>query len=494
MFASKLCKLHLFIYCNVNVLDMGRFVGRKKELSFLEDFCSGTGRKVCAVIGRRQIGKSSLIDEFLRGRDHIKFEFAKSILDVNLRIVSRVMSETTGTPKQYNDPMDFLWDLADHIKGKRTIVVFDEFTYMADCCEEFPALTQYFVDMQLGDSKLIISGSSISSMEYQVKDYSSPLYGRATTLYLHGMSLEECAEFHPNMAEMEQLKLYMAVGGVPLYHVEDGQPDFRSYMEEMLLSPQAPFREEGEQMIFRELSPAEDYIRMLDSMRGRRNEISVISSRTGLDRNLCSKRLENLMSLWMVSESHPMWGAVKKPKYYSISDNMLATFFLVKRNDTAYGASPSERFNALALLFSTARGHMFELFCMDLLCKVYPVREIGSWWGSGPDTDRWGNPRLDDDGKEVMKVHDIDIAAEVMAGNNLVNLAVECKFGDRPVGFEALNELESAVGCLKMKRHTRKMLISPSGFTDELREHAEANGILLVDMDIIMGRRPFPQL
>ena len=60
--------------------------------------------------------------------------------------------------------------------------------------------------------------------------------------------------------------------------------------------------------------------------------------------------------------------------------------------------------------------------------------------------------------------------------------------------MEVSSDRQTAVGCLKMKRYTRKMLISPSGFTGELREHAEANGILLVDMDIIMGRRPFPQL
>ena len=473
---------------------MGRFIGRERELSFLEDFRRNGFKKACAVIGRRQIGKSSLIDEFIKDKDHFKIEFAKTSRDTNLRLMSRTMTQFTGEEKDYSNPMDFLWDLAGCIKGRSIIVVFDEFPYMVDCDKEFAALTQYFIDMQLGDSKLIISGSSVKTMEYETKDYTRPLYGRTVPLYVDQMELGECAPFHPDMPDLEQLKLYLAVGGVPLYHQTDGCGDFRCYMERMILSPQAPFREEGEQMVNRELSPSPDYIKVLDSLRGRRNSIADITARTSFDRNLCAKYLKDMMALRMVSEYHPMWGAQKKPRYYAISDRMLASYYLVKRNDTSYGASPSEKYNALVPLLSTSRGLMFESFCTDLLCKSYPVREIGSWWGAGPDYDRWGNPRIDDEGNPVMVMHGIDIAADIAVGSNIVNLAVECKFSANPTGFEALNELDSSLRCLKTKRHTRRMIISPLGFTEELRDYAEQNAILLVDLDMIMSRRPLPSL
>ena len=38
------------------------------------------------------------------------------------------------------------------------------------------------------------------------------------------------------------------------------------------------------------------------------------------------------------------------------------------------------------------------------------------------------------------------------------------------------------------------MIISGSGFTEELREFAEPHGVPLVGMDEIMGRRPFPSI
>ena len=331
-------------------------------------------------------------------------------------------------------------------------------------------------------------------MEYEVTDYSRPLYGRARILRLHPLPIDECIGIHPRLTDLDQLKLYMTIGGVPLYNVAARQDSYRGCVEDLLLSPYAVFANEGEDMVRRELSPSDEYIRILDAMRGRRNSISDISSRSGIDRNKCSSHLRNMESLGMVSELHPMWGAPKKPRYYAISDSMMAFFFLVKRNDTFYGASPSEKFASLDRLISTMRGHNFEIFCRQLLCRSYAVREIGSWWGSCPERDRDGYPVEDGEGRIMTGIRDIDIAAEVMIDGNLVNLAVECKFVNKPVGFDALNELDSAISCLGVRKYTRKMMISPSGFTEDLISYASENGILLVDLDMILGKSPMPVL
>ncbi len=404
------------------------------------------------------------------------------------------MSYVTKAPKAYESAMDFMWDLAEYIKGRKVVVVFDEFPYMAKCDESFAALTQYFVDMQLGDSKLIISGSSIKTMVYETTDYSRPLYGRTRSLWLRAMPIQECTGFHPELPDLDQLKLYMAIGGTPLYYAVPDFDDFQDYVEKMILGPRSPFRNEGEDMIKRELDNAEEIIAILDSMTGRSATIKTISSRTGIDRNICSQYMERLKVLDMVRENNPMWGAPKIPVQYSISDNMLSFSFLVKRNDVIYNANVTEKYKALSALISASRGFMFEFYCMDLLCKSYPVRAIGKWWGSRTETDEFGNAVFNDSGKPCTISCDIDIAAEIMVGSNLVNLAAECRFRNNPVGFEALNELDSSIGCLKTKRYTRRMIISPSGFTQDLIDYSEENGILLVGLDMLLGKEPLPDL
>ena len=44
------------------------FVGRKKELAVLEETCKKPGFQMTVVYGRRRIGKSRLITEFLKGK------------------------------------------------------------------------------------------------------------------------------------------------------------------------------------------------------------------------------------------------------------------------------------------------------------------------------------------------------------------------------------------------------------------------------------------
>ena len=473
---------------------MKDFVGRKKELSVLEEFYNNPQIKAYAIIGRRQIGKSALIDEFIKDKENFKIEFLDSNLDKNLELMGRVMSSVTGIKKEYDSTMDFLWDLAEYIKGHKVVVVFDEFPYIVKCDESFAAQTQYFIDMQLDDSKLIISGSSIRTMEYETTDYSRPLYGRTKPLWLHQMSLQECMEFHKDLSDIDQLKLYMAIGGTPMYHAVPKFDSFQEYVEKMILGPHALFRTEGEDMIRREMDHADDIISILDSITGRNTTIKTIVSKTGIDRNACSNYVNALKTLGMISENNPMWGSPKIPVQYSISDYMLSFCYLVKRNDVLNNVDVTDRYKALNSLISTSRGFMFEQFCMDLITRSYPVRSIGKWWGSKIEVDEFDNVVLDNDNRPLTTKCDIDIAAEIMVGNNLVNLAVECKFKNNPVGFEALNELNSSIECLKLKRYTRRMIISPSGFTEDLIDYSIENNILLVGLNMILGKEPMPDI
>ncbi len=473
-------------------MTMKEFIGRVEELSILEEFYNDPNIKAYAIIGRRQIGKSALIDEFIKDKKSIKIEFLDSSLSKNLELMGRVMSSVTGSKKEYESSMDFMWDLADYIKGQYMAVVFDEFPYMVKCDESFAALTQYFIDVQLGDSKLIISGSSIKTMEYETTEYSRPLYGRTRTLWLHQMTLKECMLFHEDLSDLDQLRLYMAIGGTPMYHAVPRFDNFQDYIEKMILGPHSIFRNEGENMIKREMGHADDIISLLDSMTGRSTTIKTMATRTGVDRNTCSGYVNDLEALDMVRANTPMWGSPKKPVQYSISDYMLSFSFLVQRNDILFNSNVSERFRALSNLISTSRGFMFEQYCMDLIVRSYPVRSIGRWWGSKTVKDGSGDKVLDGSGVPITVNCDIDIAAEIMVNNNLVNLAVECKFKSAPVGFEALNELDSSIESLGSKRYVRRMIISPSGFTDDLVDHAAENGILLVGLDMIIGKEPMP--
>ena len=467
---------------------MERFIGRKDELDGLKEFYEGTKYNTCSILGRRRIGKTTLIDEFVKDKESWRIQFLDSTFESNMELINATMSGYLGRNVNYKTTLEFFAGLAEYIKDRKVVIVFDEFPFMINCDKTFPSVTQHFIDTQIGKSKLIICGSSVKTMEYETGDYSRPLYGRTQIIRVGEMPIQDCLQFHPNLSEIDQLKLYLTTGGIPLYCDVPDFDDFDEYVKRYVLRPNSFFCREGESIIERELSPKTKYMDILDSMRGRRTTVNTISSKTGIDRDTCTDCLKKMMELKLVGITEPMFGAPMKPKYYEIRDNMLALHFLAKRRIPTVSSESDRLLEAMRPMMSTEHGFMFENYCRNLILKSYPVKAIGTWWGSGPRTDRWGN--VSDDSIE----HDIDIAAEIVTGFNVINLAVECKYTNYPIGFDALNELDSAIACLKNKRTVRRMIMSPSGFKEDLTEYAKENGILLVDLDMLLEKKPMPEI
>ena len=75
-----------------------------------------------------------------------------------------------------------------------------------------------------------------------------------------------------------------------------------------------------------------------------------------------------------------------------------------------------------------------------------------------------------------------------------VTVLGECKFRGDASGFEVYNSLKSKADALSRDRTVRLMLFSASGFKDNLVLFAEENGIILVDLDTLISRKPAPEI
>lgn len=130
---------------------------------------------------------------------------------------------------------------------------------------------------------------------------------------------------------------------------------------------------------------------------------------------------------------------------------------------------------------------------MLVVCRQYVLdtercRWIGRWWGSSPVVSNEEVVR-GEDGRPVMEDADIDIVAEVENDHNVDLVLCECKFTHRMVGMrEYENLVNRGLSARRGYQNKRHILFSRAGFTDELREFAEDNPgmrIELVPMDDI---------
>ncbi|MDR1689385.1 MAG: ATP-binding protein, partial [Clostridiales bacterium] len=160
------------------------FYGRKAEMRKLNEMYASSNFEFAAIYGRRRIGKTTLIREFIKDKNSLFFVANESTAQDNLISLSRCIGGGLSAPvfRDYESALSFVFDKA---RAERLVFVIDEFPYLAGAYQGISSLLQILTDQNKDTTKLmlILCGSSMSFMENQVLGYQSPLYGRRTAQF-----------------------------------------------------------------------------------------------------------------------------------------------------------------------------------------------------------------------------------------------------------------------------------------------------------------------
>jgi len=200
------------------------FYCREEELRTMNNRYK-KGHFECVVIyGRRRVGKTALINEFCKGKPTVYFSALNASSQENLEALSKAIytcqnSDSTSAPtyRSYENALEAITGMA---MEKRLVFVIDEYPYLAKAEKSISSRLQHIIDHSWQDSRiyLILCGSSMSFMEYQVLGYESPLYGRRTAQFkIQALTYREITEFHPELKAADQALLYGVTGGIPHY-------------------------------------------------------------------------------------------------------------------------------------------------------------------------------------------------------------------------------------------------------------------------------------
>ena len=453
---------------------MDRFVGRKKELSMLEHLYSSGRFETCAIFGRRQIGKTTLMTRFAVGKRAIRFQFSKGSAYENLSHFGIVVGTFLGTGHmQFGSLSEAMDSLEGICREEKTLVIFDELPFLVSSIPDTLSVLQRFIDALRDTSTMVlICGSSTSMMKGETEDYGSPLYGRfPNRIELGPLSLRECREFHPRMSDADLLRTYLTVGGVPKYHRMMDRDTYEECIMKCFLGQNAPLAEEAHVVVEGELNPSDIHSGILTCIADGKRLQNEICDAMSISKSLCSRYIRNLQEVGMVDVLHPMLNARKRP--WIITDNLLSFHYSVLR-----GYEPLLRNDDVARTYgimrndiSTFLGRTFELLCRDYIVSSYMTGEVGSWWGRSGD-----------------EMTDIDVVAEVYNKDDiLLTVLGECKFRKDPAGVSVITSLRRKADSAKADTNVRYAVFSLGGFTEELEEYASDTGVWLIGPDKLLG-------
>ncbi|WP_297523532.1 ATP-binding protein [Thermococcus sp.] len=370
------------------------FVNRKRELEFLERKWKEGGVQLVIIYGRRRVGKTTLLKEFLRGREGVYFLATADSMGENVKELAEKFAELTGRGyfKEVKDFGRLFRYLGEEVKNERVAVVLDEFQYLMGLEPGILSVLQRAWDEVLKDTKLflLLCGSSVGMME-RTLEYKSPLYGRRTGSWkVEPFDIKATAEMLPDRSMEELVKTYAIFGGVPFYLDLIKDLSVEEAIREKVLRKGEVLYEEPEFLLREELREPRVYKLILKGLALGHETLGELVNFTGLDRGNISKYLDVLERLDLIAYELP-YGRRKRGRYY-IRDNFFNFWFrFVYPNlaDLELGLV-DEVWGKIEKNLNAYYGMMFERLVREMLrlrILDFGQKKVTRWWHKGEEID-----------------------------------------------------------------------------------------------------------
>lgn len=378
------------------------FVGRTHELERFQRYldsirASGRGEFV-GVRGRRQVGKSTLLEEFLAhaGVPALFFTASKGAPAerelVEFARLAALMSQDTRAAFESATPRDWsgaLRMLAESIT-EPTVVVLDELPWLADGDPSLEGSLQTAWDRYLAKVPvlLVALGSDVSMME-QLGEYGRPLYQRMRELVLEPLHVGETATLL-GCGAAEAFDAQLVTGGFPrlLLDWSPGESAM-GFVARQLVDSTSPLVVVGERALNAEFPPATQARTVLDAIGAGSTTFGLISSRTGINQGSLSRMLGQLTGeVRVIRADRPLSAAASRLLHYTVDDTYLRFWlrFIAPRVELILRGRGEVAAAGIAADWATYRGHAVEPLVRRSIERMLPddrfgaALHVGSYW------------------------------------------------------------------------------------------------------------------
>ena len=456
------------------------FIGRGFELEELEQRLRSERFEMIPIYGRRRVGKTRLVEEFISDKKAIFFTANQFGEESNLKNLSFSIGSTLHgslNPIVYPSFQSAFVEIADYAEktGEQIVFVIDEYPYLAQSNMGISSVLQWVIDkyyLKLPNLMLILTGSQMSFMQRQVLGYESPLYGRRTgQIKLQALGFSEARKFLPTMPLNDFLTIFGITGGIPLYlSMMRDDWSLAENIKNNLLQPITLLYEEPENLLMQELRTPNLYNDVLIAVASGSTQLNEIANQTGIDSGNVIKYVNTLIDLNILEKRNPLTTIGKRKPIYVIQDGLFHFWYryvpkyksFIERKQIA---NVWPRIEEDLIQFTSL---VFEDFCRQwvLANTKTLVSEVGGWWGN--------NPLIKKAGADAEKVDVIGVGIEkdeIVIG--------ECKWRNETTGLAVGEKL---VERSQFFPYPRKELyiFSKSDFSDELAEFAKKHDIQLI--------------
>ncbi|MCI8670158.1 MAG: ATP-binding protein [Lachnospiraceae bacterium] len=462
---------------------MELFIDRISEMETLENEYNRNGSSLVIMYGRRRVGKTTLISEFIKEKPALFFLASEESEAQNRNAFKEKAADFLENELLKNADIKN-WEvifktIAGATFNNKPVIVIDEFQYIGKSNPAFPSIFQRIWEETLKNKPVmvILCGSLISMMESQTLSYNSPLYGRRTAqIRLKQIPFRYYQEFFPSKNRRELIEMYSVTGGVPKYiELFSETGDIYKSIQNCILNRSGYLYDEPHFLLQQEVTEIGSYFSIIKAIAAGNSKLSAISTVLEIKSTSLTKYLKTLIDLDILEREVPVTEEnpeKSKKGLYRIKDNYIRFWFAFVYPNMSFIESGNSRIVMNKIRKGLISGHtafVYEDICRERMwdlnaedCWPFHFSKIGRWW----------------DGK-----NEIDIAAIDPDETNLI--LGECKFWQEPVGINIFQELEQKAEHVDWQKQNRRLwyvMFSSAGFTEELKElAAKREDLVLLD-------------
>jgi uncharacterized protein len=388
-----------------------KVIGRQNEKERLDKMLLLGQSDFLAVYGRRRVGKTFLIRQYLQ--DHIVFDFTGTRDGKNDEQLHNFFDEylkrtkgqkETQPPASWQMAFKYLADYLQKLPATpvKKVVFIDEMPWIDTPKSGFVSALEFFWNQHVSamDNILLIAcGSATSWIKKKLINARGGLYNRVTQrMKLLPFNLHETTsyltELGVTLPRYQILEIYMAMGGIPFYLKEITKGKTATQLiDEICFSANGLLYSEYAQLYHSLFKNADNHIAIIESLAAKPQGISraTIAAASKLNEGSLSRALEELVECDFVSIYQPFINK-KKESIYKLTD-LYSLFYLkfIKSNKIS-GSGTWEQLAGKSS-YAAWSGYAFENICMlhiDQIKSALGIRGVytqcSSWKFKGNDT------------------------------------------------------------------------------------------------------------
>lgn len=446
------------------------FVKRTAQLKLLEEQYASPGSNMVIFYGRKGLGKTTLLTEFMVGKPAYYYAGVECVDVIQYFLMNKQWQENLKgiQPRDYSELL-----LAIREQERKPIIILDEFHLVLKNSSVFLETLKVLSNPDL-PTMLILSSSSIRWVENEM----ITSFGTASAYITAYMKLKEFTfvDFvnrFPKASVESCIYINAILGGVPEYLRKwQETSSVKENILSILLNKDSSLFLEPQQFLKQELREPAVYNTILFALADGNRKLNDIHEQTGFSRAKISVYLKHLIQLDIVEKLVPMGEEGKanvKKGLYRIKDNYFSfwyRFVFPNLSELMLGKAASVYDKRVEPYLNNYVGEYFSDVCTEYLKLMNLHQRLPGkylWW------DRWYG-----------KSGTIDVLAQGESNHTLVG---KCLWEERKMDtgdYESLLSLSAEAGINPEFCY----LFSKGGFTEELRHYGkDKKNIILVGLE-----------